>query len=149
MKAIPSKAPESMRKAHKIRALQEKNESSSDSSESEHLHTILQLGTKINKFLITVKINKVPVEMEVDSGAKRSTVPISVFQRKLADVCTLQPSDISLHQYDKSPLTITGECQAKVNINNRDIQATFVVVDVDEFWAEIGCHCYNSMWSTC
>ena len=91
-----------------------------------------QLGTKINKFLITVKINKVPVEMEVDSGAKRSTVPLSVFQRKLADVCTLQPSDISLHQYDKSPLTIAGECQAKVNINNHVIQATFVVVDVDE-----------------
>ena len=69
MKAIPSKAPEPMRKAHKIRALQEKNESSSDSSESEHLHMILQLGTKISKFLITVKSNKVPVEMEVDSGA--------------------------------------------------------------------------------
>ena len=132
MKAISSKVPESMRKAHKIHALQEKNESSSDSSESEHLHTILQLGTKINKFLITVKINKVPVEMEVDSGAERSTIPLSVFQRKLADVCTLQPSDISLHQYDKSPLTIAGECQAKVNINNRVIHATFVVVDVDE-----------------
>ena len=47
-------------------------------------------------------------------------------------MCTLQPSDVSLHQYDKSPLTIAGECQAKVNINNRVIQATFVVVDVDE-----------------
>ena len=133
-KAFPSKAQDSMRKAHKICTLQEKNESNSDTSESEHLHTILQLGTKVtvNKFLITVKINKVPVEMEVDSGAERSTVSLSVFQQKLADVCTLQPSGISLHQYDKSPLTIAGECQAKVNINNRAIHATFVVVDVDK-----------------
>ena len=39
---------------------------------------------------------------------------------------------ISLHQYDKSPLTIAGECQAKVNINNHAIHATFVMVDVDD-----------------
>ena len=80
-KANPSKAQDSMRKSHKIRTLQEKNESSIDTSESEHLHTTLQLGTKVNKFLITVKIYKFPVEMEVDSGAQRSTVPLSVFDK--------------------------------------------------------------------
>ena len=115
-------------KTHGISSLQEENESSSDSSE--HLHTILQLGTKSNKFLIAVEINKVPLEMEVDSGAERSTVPLSIFRKKLASVCELQPSAISLHQYDKSPLRIAGECQVNVKINHRVIQATFVVVDV-------------------
>ena len=63
----PSKAQETLTKPQRIRTLQEKNASSSDSSEPEQLHTILQLGTKSNKFLITVKINEIPVEMEVDS----------------------------------------------------------------------------------
>ena len=40
-KAIPSKAQDFMRKAHKIRTLQENNESSSDTFQSEYLHTIL------------------------------------------------------------------------------------------------------------
>ena len=71
-----SKATENSTKAQRIRTLQETQGASSDSSESEHSYTVLQLGTKLNKFLITVHINRVPVEMEVDSGAKRSTVPL-------------------------------------------------------------------------
>ena len=74
--------------------MQEKNGSSSDSSDTEHLHTIFQLA---NKSVITI---------EVDSGAERSTVSLSVFEQKLADVCKLQPSAVTLHQYDKTPLTI-------------------------------------------
>ena len=41
-------------------------------------------------------------------------------------------SSISLHQYDKSPLTIAGECHATVKINHQVIQATFVVVEVEK-----------------
>ena len=63
-------------KPHSISFLQEKNESSSNSSEV--LHTIFHLGTKSNKFLITVRINTVPLEMEVDSWAARSTVPLGI-----------------------------------------------------------------------
>ena len=44
-----------------------------------------------------VKITKVPIEMEVDSGGKRSTVSLSVYQKMLSDVCELWPSLISLH----------------------------------------------------
>ena len=40
--------------------MQEKNGSSSDSFETEHLHTIFHLS---NKSVITVKINKVQIEM--------------------------------------------------------------------------------------
>ena len=55
---------------------------SSDSSG--YLHNILQLGTRANKFLLTVDINSIPIEMEVDSGAERSTVPLSLFEQRCA-----------------------------------------------------------------
>ena len=128
----PSSTQEIPIKHQGVCTLQEKSDSNSDSSDLEQLHAILQLGTKSNKFVITVQINKVPIEMEVDSGAERSTVPLSVFQQKLADVCELQPSSVSLHQYDKSPLAIAGECQATVQVNNCVIKATYVVVEVEQ-----------------
>ena len=76
------------RKARGIRAIEEQdNDSSSDSLE--HLNSILQLGTKSEKVLINVKINGILIEMEIDSGAERSTIPLSLFKQKLADVCKL------------------------------------------------------------
>ena len=102
------------------------------------LHTTLQLGTKAGKFLITVSINSVPVEMEVDPGAERSTVPLSTFNQRLKSVCKLQPSSVSLYQYDKSPLSVSGECQANVKINDCAIVATFVVVDVKKQFPLLG-----------
>ena len=69
--------------------------------------------------------------MEADSGAEISTVPLSVFQQKLAYVCELQSSTVLLLQYDKSPLTNAGKCQAKVKINHHVIHTTFVVVDIE------------------
>ena len=47
-------------------------------------------------------------------------------------MCQLQPSTVSLQQYDKTPLSISGECQATVKINDRVIQAKFVVVEVEQ-----------------
>ena len=109
---------------------------SSDSSGC--LHNILQLGNRANKFLLTVDINSIPIEMEVDSGAERSTVPLSLFEQSLSGVCKLKPSRVSLYQYDKSPLTIAGECQATIRINNRVISAVFVVVDVQKQFPLLG-----------
>ena len=129
---VLSRAQEAPTKPQGVCILQENSDSSSDSSEYGHLHTILQLGTNSNKFVITVKINEVPVEMEVDSGAERSTIPLTIFQRKLSDVCQLQPSAVSLQQYDKTPLTISGECQVTVEINNCVIQTKIVVVEVEQ-----------------
>ena len=68
--------------------------------------------------------------MEVDSEAERSTIPLSVFNQNLAGVCKLQPSTVSLQQYDKTPLVVAGECYSHVSINQYVIQTTFVVVYV-------------------
>ena len=76
--------------------------------------------------------------MKVDSGAERSTMPLALFEQKLSGVCKLRPSRVSLYQYDKSPLTIAGECQATVRINSRVISAVFVVVDVQKQFPLLG-----------
>ena len=94
------------------------------------LHSIIQLGTKSEKFLINVKINGISIEMEIDSRAERSTIPLSPFKQKLAGVCKLQSSTVSLQQYNKTPLIVVGECSSQITINQCVIQATFVVVDV-------------------
>ena len=104
---------------------------SSDSGSSSDLHNIFQLGIQSqDNFLVTVTINGVPVEMEVDSGAERSTVPTPIFKEKLASVCRLTPSSVNLHQYDHSPLKVDGESCVEVELNSRKIQATFIVVDI-------------------
>ena len=61
------------------------------------LYNILQLGNRANKFLLTVDINAVPIEMEVDSGAERSTIPLSLFKQSLSGICKLKPSKVSLY----------------------------------------------------
>ena len=97
----------------RIGSVQETVDSNDDysSDSSGYLHNILQLGTRANKFLLTVDINSIPIEMEVDSGAERSTVPLSLFEQRLSSVCKLRPSRVSLYQYDKSPLRIQNYCQ--------------------------------------
>ena len=68
--------------------------------------------------------------MEIDSGAERTTIPWSIFQDSLGKVCDLTPTSITLHQYDQSPLKVKGQCQVTVKVNERVIEASFVVVDV-------------------
>ena len=102
----------------------------SSGSESHHLYAILQLGNKADKFLVFTKINGVDVEMELDSGADRSTVPWTWYQEKLAGVCKLVPTDVTLYQYDTSPLMIKGQCKVTVQVLDQKICATLMVVDV-------------------
>jgi len=54
----------------------------------------------------------------MESGAEHSTVPLSIFNHKLKNVYKLQLSTVSLYQYDKSPLKVSGECQAHVEMKN-------------------------------
>ena len=70
----------------RIGSVQETVDSNDDysSDSSGYLHNILQLGTRANKFLLTVDINSIPIEMLVDSGAERSTVPLSLFDQVCA-----------------------------------------------------------------
>ena len=91
-----------------------------DSSDSDGgLYNIFQLSNPVAKFIVSVKINGVNIEMEVDSGAQRSTVPWRLFQEELATACRLMPTSVTLRQYDQSPLDVKGECQAEMIINDK------------------------------
>ena len=76
--------------------------------------------------------------MKADSGAEQSTIPWSVFQEKVLNVCKLVPSSVKLHQYDQFPLTVKGECKVKVWVNKWVMDATFVVVDASTCYPLFG-----------
>ena len=121
-----------------VRHLQDCSGNSDESSTEEFLHSVFQLGKTNPKFIITTFINGVRVDMEADSGAERLTIPWSVFQDKLINVCNLVPSSVKLHQYDQSPLTVKGECKVKVRVNKCVVEATLVVVDVSTCYPLFG-----------
>ena len=118
-------------KVHQLETVPSETDVTGSSGEDDHLHNILQLGDKSAKFLFTATINGVDVEMELDSGADRSTVPWELFQKRLAGVCKLVPTSVTLYQYDKSHLKTKGQCKVTVvQVLGRKIGATLIVVDV-------------------
>ena len=76
--------------------------------------------------MVKVTINGVPIQMEVDTGAERSTIPVTLFQDKLAVVCKLLPSQVMLRQYDQTPLKVVGECSAKLQIGDHKLVGIFI-----------------------
>ena len=80
--------------------------------------------------MVTVTINGVPIQMEVDTGAERSTIPVTLFQDKLAAVCKVLPSQVTLRQYDQTPLKVVGECSPKLQIGDHKLVGIFIIVDI-------------------
>ena len=72
--------------------------------------------------------------MEADSGAELTTIPWLVFQEKLSRKCNLRLSSVKLHQYDQSPLVVKSECTVTIQIHDRIIDATFIVMDVSTLY---------------
>ena len=80
--------------------------------------------------MVTVAINGVPIDMEVDTGAERSTIPAALFKDKLATACKLQPSQVTLTQYDQSPLKVVGQCNAELKVGEHQLTGIFIIVDI-------------------
>ena len=76
--------------------------------------------------------------MEADLGAERTTITWSVFQQSLSCKCNLRLRSVKLHQYKQSPLVVKGECIAILQIHDRVIDATFIVVDVSTLYSLFG-----------
>ena len=56
----------------------------------------------------------------------------------MARNCNLRPSSIKLHQYDQSPLAVKGEYTVTVEIHDRVLDATIIVVDVSTLYPLFG-----------
>ena len=66
--------------------------------------------------------------MEIDTGAELSTIPYSIYKEKLYNI-KLEPSTISLRQYDGTPLLVRGEITLNVQKAEQNLSGRFVVVD--------------------
>ena len=72
---------------HRGMDLVEAEDDLGDSDSSGDLHSIFQLGNQSQeKVLVTVNVNGVPIDVEVDPGAEHSTIPTPIFNEKLARV---------------------------------------------------------------
>ena len=103
---------------------------STDPSSDDQLYGIFQVGGKSPKMMVTVGINGVPIDMEVDTGAERSTIPAALFKDKLVTVCNLQPSQVTLRQYDQSPLKVVGQCKVDLKVGDQQLYGTIIIVDI-------------------
>ena len=70
---------------------------STDPSSDDQLYAIFQVGGKSPKMMVMFGV---PIDMEVDTEAACSTIPAALFKDKLVTVCNLQPSQVTLRQYD-------------------------------------------------
>ena len=111
-----------------VRTVDEHN--STDPSSDDQLYGIFQVGGKSPKMMVTVGINGVPIDMEVDTGAERSTIPAALFKDKLVTVCSLQPSQVTLRQYNQSPLKVVGQCKVDLKVGDQQLSGTIIIVDI-------------------
>ena len=97
-----------------------------DTSQNHVHHNGCRGHTK--KLTTTLLLNIVEIQMEIDTGAELSTIPYSVYKEKLYNV-KLEPSKISLRQYDGTPLSVRGEITLNVQKAEQNLSGRFVVVD--------------------
>ena len=64
--------------------------------------------------------------MEVDTGAELSTIPVGLYTEILSQF-PLQPSTVSLHQYDGTALPTKGKIEVTVSHNGQEFQGRFVI----------------------
>jgi len=79
-----------------VHQLQDKDKEENDESDDGEQFNICQLSNPANKFIVKVLINRVEVDMEVDSGVQRSTVMWKLFQEQLNTICHLMPTSVTL-----------------------------------------------------
>ena len=115
------------RKAHVVDAdTSESEEEAFDASHNHVHHNGCRGCTK--KLTTTLLLNKVEIQMEIDTGDELSTVPYLIHKEKLYNV-KLEPSTISLRQYDGTPLLVRGEITLNVQKAEQNLSGRFVVVD--------------------
>lgn len=75
--------------------------------------------TKVNPITMTILMDKVKLEMEVDTGAARSLISEKTYEQLWSNCMTrpkLRPSSVNLKVYGGSPLKVTGEIDVWVKL---------------------------------
>ena len=84
-----------------------------------------------DKITTMLTVSGIKVEMEVDTGAEVSTMPMAVYKQKLSHV-RLCPSTVRLHQYDGTTLPTKGKIEVVVTTDHdqQSITGKFVIADI-------------------
>ena len=126
VKKKPMKSKDTSKAAHTIDA-STTTSSSDEDFDSNHVHVHKTSRRHSDKLTTVLSMQGVNITMEVDTGAELSTIPVSLYTEKLSQF-PLQPSTVSLRQYDGTALPTKGEIEVTVSHNGQEVQGRFVIV---------------------
>ena len=110
---------------------QPKSEHHLQEEDSREASPLFRMGSGSSKpITVSVQINQQPVEMELDTGAARSVMSETVWQR-LFSTYSLRKSSVILCTYSKEKLSVLGEMEANVSYEEQQAQLTILVVKGD------------------
>ncbi|XP_008180036.1 uncharacterized protein K02A2.6-like [Acyrthosiphon pisum] len=81
----------------------------------------------LSPVMIMVKIENVSIEMEVDSGAGISILPVEIVKEKLPHI-HINSTVLKLRTYDGSIIKPTGEIEGKLKYGERELYGKLLVV---------------------
>ena len=89
-------------------------------------------GASAEPIFVDVKINNQQLAMEVDTGARVSIIPASVFEAKF-EKHLLRKSDVRLVTYSNSEWHVMGEFDVEVKYENQIVNSTIIVVQEGKY----------------
>ena len=79
-------------------------------------------------YKVSMKINKIPITIELDTGASVSLVSEATWADKL-NKPNIQPCTLSLQSYSNRSLKVLGQCQVGVSVYRREANLPLIVVE--------------------
>ena len=82
-------------------------------------------------YIVNVNINKVDVQMELDTGAGRTLMPVSTFNKLFSPVPEIQPCNVQLKLYNKDNIKVVGCSKVEVKFKEYSKVLTLIIVSPD------------------
>ena len=118
-------------RAHQVKVSGDDGESEQQLEEADdiadmRIHAVSPSAPRSYK--VSMEINKIPITMELDTGASVSLVSEATWADKL-NKPSLQPCTLSLQSYPNRSLKVQGQCQVGVSVYGREANLPLVVVE--------------------
>lgn len=88
---------------------------------------MLYLPQFLESYKVSLEINKIPITMELDTGASVSLVSEATWADKL-NRPQLQPCTLSLQSYPYRSLKVLGQLQVEVSVHGKEANLPLIVV---------------------
>ena len=95
----------------------ENNSSSEEEFDANQICVYKSSSSQTDKITTVLTVDGIEVEMELDTGAELSTIPIAVYRQML-------------HQYDGTMLPTKGEIEVVVSTGQQTSTGKFIIVDI-------------------